>query len=75
VKRCVGVGGFGVKCPRISIPVNLRKAAAFAKRVGCGLEALAEARQESAMPKWQEKAEGPEWLEVPEVPEWPRLLE
>jgi len=54
--------------------MNLRKAAAFAKRVGCGLEALAEARRESAMPERQEKAEGPEWLEVPEVPEWPRLL-
>jgi len=54
--------------------VNLRKAVAFAKRVGCGPEALAEARQESAMPERREKAKGPEWLEVPEVPEWPRLL-
>ena len=74
MKRCVGVGGFGVKHPRLPIPVNLRKAVAFAKRVGCGLEALAEARRESAMPERREKAEGPEWLEVPEVPEWPRLL-
>ena len=63
-----------MKHPRMTIPVNLWKAAAFAKRVGCGLEALAEARRESAMPERREKAEGPEWLEVPEVPEWPRLL-
>jgi len=63
-----------VKHPRISIPVSLRKAVAFAKRVGCGPEALAEARRESAKPERQEKAEGPEWLEVPEVPEWPKLL-
>ena len=63
-----------MKRSRLPIPVSLRKAGAFAKRVGCGLEALAEARRESAMPERQEKAEGPEWLEVPEVPEWPRLL-
>jgi len=63
-----------VKHSRLPIPVSLRKAGAFAKRVRCGLEVLAEARQELAMPERQEKAEGPEWLEVPEVPEWLRLL-
>jgi len=47
-----------VKHPRIPIPVSLRKAGAFAKRVGCGLEALAEARRESAMPERQEKDRG-----------------